>query len=261
MKRKAWEEERRKYQEAQAKLVAARKNAEARKREAAQEAKLALRRSAIEERSKRWQEKHARFAKERAAGEAEYRRLIERHQKLLHEKLYEEFAKVVYKPERVYAGGYLIATLSCCVSKDAQKRESLKRRMYNERLGRFKTLRPKEIIDEGALTKFRVEVGALSQTENRSKSTPCQRGRNLQKQGSGSRSQSTSHQRRTSACSSGNGVKSSNPPGECALSSKGTEILDGQPQEEKELKRMLKEQSQEEARLKAPPKVVEDENS
>lgn len=257
MKRRMWEEERRKYQEMQAKLLAARKSAEERKKEAAQEAKLSQRRSVILERTKRRQEKHAKFAKERADGEAQYRRLIENRQKLLHEKLYEEFAKVVHKPAKVYAGGLLCASLSFFVSKDAQKVESLKRRLYNERLGRFKTLRPKEIIDEGALTKFRVEVGTLSQTEARSKSTPCQRRGTIHEHKS--LSSNMIQQRNKNDCELKD--NRSTIVGKNNLSGGSAEVVDAQPQEEQELKKMLENQRKEEARLEAPPEVVNEDTS
>lgn len=94
LKRRQWEAERRLFHEVQAKVKASKKaEAEVKKKEK-ENAQAEVRKAAILERSRRWQERHMQLTQERERGKDQYKQLRETHKKLLHEKLYEEYAKV-----------------------------------------------------------------------------------------------------------------------------------------------------------------------
>lgn len=143
--------------------------------------------------------------------------------------------------------------------------EMTRKKVYSESLGRFRSLRPKEIIEGDALRKFKTEVGDINDASRRSKSTPCQR--REQKGGKSARSRSNARPRAVVQCrAAGNSAapqgakaKESSSVQPEAPQQKGASSED--PVEEAELQSTLNKQKQEEERLEAAPEVVEDESS
>lgn len=152
--------------------------------------------------------------------------------------------------------------------------EMAKRKVYSERLGRFRSLRPKEIIEGDALKKFKTEVGDISEANRRSKSTPCQR-RNT-KSVKNTRSCSNARPRVVGSSRPDNSVNSTtshSPKAKKASLQENNvakvpsqvspqkEVSHEHPVEEVELQGTLEKQRQEEERLEAAPEVVEEDNN
>ncbi|GMH43678.1 hypothetical protein BSKO_11600 [Bryopsis sp. KO-2023] len=232
LKRRQWEDDRRTFQECQAKVQALKKEKQAQKKKVGGDEAATARRQAILERSRRWQEKHEKFSKEREMGNEQFRRLKERQEKLLYERFEDDFLMV---------GLEMVSRLPRLLRWTFKTDETEKRRQYCERLGRFRNLRPRDIIEEDALAKFKKEIGPVSDLSLRSQSTPGQRGPRSKKS---ARSRST--------------MPGRPPPGHISNTSKSSPSTNDQPVEEAGLKKTLDRSNKEKERLEAPPEVVEE---